>query len=222
MRPRSPSLITLAFLTLVSCGTTAPVTTRLPPPADPETGRVIVAFGDSLTAGQGLPEEDAYPSQLARKLSAAGIPARVVNAGVSGDTSAQALDRLDWTLKEKPEVAIVVLGANDGLRGLDLEQLEANLTTVVRRFTESGALVLLGGMQIPPNYGAAYSRNFAAIYPRVATATGATLIPFFLEGVAAEKTLNQSDGIHPTAEGYTRVVDAVVWPVLEPLLRPRS
>lgn len=221
MRTMKSTTALLTTLLLASCGTSsAPATYK---PVTSPTGEVqlpvIVAFGDSLTAGQGVDEADSYPGQLQAKLDAEGLRYRVVNAGVSGDTSAQALDRVDWALKEQPVVVIVVIGANDGLRGLPLDQLEQNLRMIVQKFQAAGATVVLGGMKAPPNYGLTYTRDFAAIYPRVAQDSGAVLIPFFLDGVAAERGLNQRDGIHPTKEGYTRIVEDVLWPVLEGVVR---
>lgn len=219
MRRRYTTAAAVAFLLLAGCGAPKPAVHK---PTVEDNGDiripVIVAFGDSLTAGQGVDEADNYPSQLQAKLDAEKLQFRVVNAGVSGDTSAVALERVAWTLKEKPVIAVVVIGANDGLRGLPLDQMERNLRSIVEQFQAAGATVILGGMLAPPNYGLQYTRDFAAIYPRIANETGATLIPFFLKGVAAEPKLNQRDGIHPTKEGYTIIVEEVLWPVLRELL----
>lgn len=178
--------------------------------------RVIVAFGDSLTAGFGVAPEEAYPALLGARLKAAGYPYRVVNAGVSGDTTAGGLRRVDWALQAKPDIVILELGANDGLRGQNLGAMQANLEALVRRFQAAGARVVLAGMRLPPNYGA-YADQFYAVYRAVARSTGATFVPFFLDGVAADARLNQADGIHPTAEGYRLVVERL-WPYLTPLL----
>jgi acyl-CoA thioesterase-1 len=178
---------------------------------------VIVAFGDSLTAGFGVRPEDAYPALLQSRLRDAGYPHRVVNAGVSGDTTAGGLRRVDWALKLKPTIVILELGANDGLRGQPVATIQANLDQLVRRFQAAGAHVLLVGMRLPPNYGW-YADQFARVYAQVARQTGVTLMPFFLDGVGGDPQLNQLDGIHPTAEGYGRVVERL-WPHLEPLLR---
>jgi acyl-CoA thioesterase-1 len=180
--------------------------------------RVVVALGDSLTAGFGVTAGEAYPARLAERLQREGYPHRVVNAGVSGDTSAGGLARIDWVLRARPEVVVVALGANDGLRGQPPEALERNLEAIVRRLQAAGARVLLAGMLVPPNYGADYGRRFAAVYPAVARRTGVPLMPFLLDGVAADPRLNQPDGIHPTAEGH-RVVAERLWPHLVPLLR---
>lgn len=179
--------------------------------------RVLVALGDSLTAGHGLPVADSYPSLLQARLRAEGYPYRVVNAGVSGDTTAGALRRVDWVLRSHPDVVIVVIGANDGLRGQSLAAARANLDEIVGRLRAAGARVLIGGMRLPPNYGVPYATEFAGLYPEVARNRGAALMPFFLEGVAARPALNQPDGIHPTAEGYRIIVDRL-WPYLRPLL----
>jgi acyl-CoA thioesterase I len=180
--------------------------------------QVIVAFGDSLTSGAGVSSDQSYPALLAARLRAEGYGYRVVNAGVSGDTTAGGLRRVDWALKLKPEIVIVELGANDGLRGQDLSSMRANLDQVVARFQSAGARVLLAGMRLPPNYGNAYTTEFAAVYQTVAKKRGAPLIPFFLGDVGGNVQLNQADGIHPTAEGYRLIVDHL-WPYLRPLLK---
>ena len=185
--------------------------------ATPRADHVIVALGDSLTAGLGVGVEEAYPALLEARLRREGFDYRVVNAGVSGDTSAGGLRRLDWALKLKPQVLIVALGANDGLRGQPPATLRANLTQIVERARGAGARVLLAGMRVPPNYGDEYARAFAAVYASVARATGVPLAPFLLDGVAGDPRLNQADGIHPTAEGQ-RVIAEHLWPHLRPLL----
>jgi len=183
----------------------------------PAAQHVIVALGDSLTAGLGVSAEEAYPALLEARLRREGFDYRVVNAGVSGDTSAGGLRRLDWTLRLSPAVVIVALGANDGLRGQPTEALRGNLTRIIERARGAGARVLLAGMRLPPNYGDEYARAFAAVYPGVARATGVPLAPFLLEGVGGNPRLNQADGIHPTAEGQRRIAEQL-WPYLEPLL----
>jgi acyl-CoA thioesterase-1 len=179
---------------------------------------VIVAFGDSLTAGLGVTPEDSYPARLQAKLRAEGYAYRVVNAGSSGDTTAGGLRRVDWALKNKPEVVIVALGANDALRGQDLASVRANLDAMVARFQKAGARVLVAGMEVPPNYGARYAADLRRLYADVARQRKAAFMPFLLDGVAGNPRLNQPDGIHPTAEGY-RVVVEHLWPHLEPMLR---
>ena len=185
--------------------------------ATPRADHVIVALGDSLTAGLGVGVDEAYPALLEARLRREGFDYRVVNAGVSGDTSAGGLRRLDWALKLKPQVLIVALGANDGLRGQPPAALRANLTQIVERARGAGARVLLAGMRVPPNYGDEYARAFAAVYASVARATGVPLAPFLLDGVAGDPRLNQADGIHPTAEGQ-RVIAEHLWPHLRSLL----
>jgi acyl-CoA thioesterase-1 len=189
--------------------------TAAPAPADE---RVIVALGDSLTAGLGVAADEAYPALLERRLRSVGSPYRVVNAGVSGDTTAGGLRRLDWVLRSHPEIVIVALGANDGLRGLPVAALRDNLTAIVTRLRAGGARVLLVGMRLPPNYGA-YAGEFAEAFREVARRTSAAFMPFLLEGVAGDASLNQADGIHPNAAGQRAVADRV-WRSLRPLLRP--
>ena len=179
--------------------------------------RVLVAFGDSLTAGLGVTPSEAYPAQLQEKLTLAGYRYRVVNAGVSGETTAGGLRRVDWVLKSKPEIVIVELGANDGLRGLNLKETRANLAQIIERLLAGGTKVVLAGMKLPPNYGPVYTDAFQRLYVDLAKHYDVPLIPFFLEGVATKMGLNQADGIHPTGSGYTMVVDTL-WPTLKPLL----
>lgn len=190
----------------------------LAPAASAQGERVIVAFGDSLTAGYGVAPEEAYPALLAARLRHEGYRYHVVNAGVSGDTTAGGLRRVDWALKARPEIVLLELGANDALRGLDLGQVRANLDGIVTRFEAAGARVLLLGMRLPPNYGARYAGEFTRIYDEIARRRKLALMPFFLDGVGAVAALNQPDGIHPTAEGYRIIVDRL-WPHLQPLLK---
>src|ERR1700687_4988125 len=176
--------------------------------------RVIVAFGDSLTAGLGVTPEDSYPARLQAKLRADGYAYRVVNAGASGDTTAGGLRRVDWALKNRPDIVIVALGANDALRGQDLASVRANLDAIVARFQKAGVRVLVAGMEGPPNYGARYAADFRRLYAEVARKRGAAFMPFLLDGVAGNPRLNQPDGIHPTAEGYGILVEHL-WPFLQ-------
>jgi len=189
-----------------------------PAPA-PSTVRVVF-LGDSLTSGLGLGAQDAYPARLGRAWTAAGLPVEVVNAGVSGDTTAGGLRRLDWLLGQKPDVLVVALGANDMLRGLPVEEVESNLRQILGRGRDAGATVALLGMRANPTLGPDYVSRFDAVYPRLAAETGAPLLPFLLEGVAGIPALNQSDGIHPTAEGQARL-EALVAPLLTPLVEAR-
>lgn len=178
---------------------------------------LVVFLGDSLTAGLGLPGDQAYPAVLDRRLDAEGTPVRVLNAGVSGDTSAGGLARLDWLLKQKPDVLAVGLGGNDGMRGLDLAETEKNLREIVRRAKASGVRVLLLGMRIPPNYGPDYTEQFQGMYPKISKELDVPLVPFLLEGVGGAADLNQADGIHPTAQGQ-EMVAATVEPYLVEIL----
>lgn len=180
---------------------------------------VILCLGDSLTAGWGVMPGTDYPSMLQQRLAQHGYPHRVINAGLSGDTTAGALRRLEWSLRARPTLAIVVLGANDGLRGLDLDIMKENLLQINAMLKRTGVGILLGGMRLPPNYGGGYEERFAAIYPEVAEESGADLIPFFLENVAGNPVMNQPDGIHPTSAGY-RVILETVWRHLLPRLGP--
>ena len=183
--------------------------------ADPP---VIVVLGDSLTAGFGLLPEEAYPALLERRLRREGYPYRVVNAGVSGDTTAGGLRRADWVLRSRPAIVIVALGANDGLRHQSVTAMRDNLVQIVRRLRAADAAVLLAGMRVPPNYGDEYGRAFVGVFADVARTTGVPLAPFLLDGVAGSPRLNQPDGIHPTAEGQKIIADRL-WPYLKPLLR---
>lgn len=184
---------------------------------DARAERVIVALGDSLTAGLGVAADEAYPARLEARLAREGYGYRVVNAGVSGDTTAGGLRRVDWVLRAKPEIVIVALGANDGLRAQSPQAMRENLATIVRRLQAAGARVLLAGMRLPPNYGAQYTKEFQAVFPEVARSTGVAFMPFLLDGVAADPRLNQPDGIHPTAAGQQVIADRL-WPYLRPLL----
>jgi acyl-CoA thioesterase-1 len=182
-----------------------------------DIGPSIIAFGNSLTAGLGVPQDQSYPAHLQRKLDATGYAYRVVNAGVSGDTTAGGVRRVSWSLNSKPTIVILELGGNDGLRGLSLEETKANLERIIQQFQQASVTVVLAGMKLPPNYGQDYTAGFEALYQALAKQYHLTLIPFFLDGVAASSSLNQADGIHPTGEGYRRIVEKV-FPTLEPLL----
>ena len=177
----------------------------------------IVAFGDSLTAGLGVSVDQSYPGQLQRKIQEEGYPYEVVNAGVSGETTAGGVRRVEWILKSRPAIVILELGANDGLRGQSLDQSYRNLQTIIKRLQEKGVVVVLAGMKMPLNYGETYTQEFEGMFRRLAEEFQIPFIPFLLKGVAAERNLNQGDGIHPTAEGYALVVGNV-WKVLEPIL----
>ena len=177
----------------------------------------IVVLGDSLTAGLGVSPEDAYPAKLQARVNAAGYAFEVVNAGVSGDTTAGGLRRLDWSLAGGARILIVALGANDGLRGLPVEQMKANLEAVITYAIERGVEVLLAGMEAPPNFGGSYVDGFRAVFHDLAAKYNIVFLPFLLEGVAGVPELNQPDGIHPNAQGADRVA-AYLWVTLEPML----
>ena len=177
----------------------------------------VVFLGDSISAGLHVDLQDAFPSVLQRRLAADGVPFRLVNGGVSGDTTAGGLRRVDWLLKQEPDWVVVELGGNDGLRGLELESIEANLRAIVDRVRAAGARVLLLGQKIPPNYGADYASGFEAVFRRVADAYELPFVPFFMEGVGGVPGLNFEDGIHPTEEGHRRIAE-YLYPTLRALL----
>ena len=178
-------------------------------------------LGDSLTAGLGLSADEAYPALLQQRLDAAGLKYHVVNAGVSGDTSAGGLSRLDWALDGDVRVLIVALGGNDALRGLPVEELRRNLASIIERAQARGIAVILAGMEAPPNFGRSYIVEFHQVYQELAKQYGVAFLPFLLEGVAGVESLNQRDGIHPTADGARLVADNV-WATLRPVLAERS
>ncbi|MBE0657973.1 MAG: arylesterase [Bryobacteraceae bacterium] len=187
-------------------------------PAQPVDGRpVIVAFGDSLTAGYGVAAGLSYPDYLQKEIDAAGYAYRVVNMGISGDTTSGGVNRMEEAVMQKPEIVILELGGNDGLRGLPLEATRQNLDEMAARFQSAGAKVLLAGMTLPRNYGPDYIKGFESIYVDLARQKRMGLIPFLLEGVATEPRLMQGDAIHPTAEGNRRVA-ATVFRYLKPML----
>jgi len=170
----------------------------------------ILALGDSLSAGYGLLQADSFPSQLEHALNEHGLKVKVINAGVSGDTSAGGLSRLEWSLSEGADAVIVELGANDGLRGIEPTETAKNLDAILAILQKKGLAVLVTGMQAPPNLGAEYGEEFAAIYPRLAEKYKMTLYPFFLDGVAAIAELNQEDTIHPNVKGVKIIVERIL------------
>ena len=181
--------------------------------------KTIVFFGDSITAGYGVDPDEAYPAVIQRKIKEADRPWRVVNAGLSGETTAGGLRRLDWILRQRVDILVIELGGNDGLRGIPPATTRSNLEQMIGRIQQQhpDVKVVLTGMQISTNMGPDFARDFAAIYPEVARATGVVLVPFLLDRVGGVPTLNQADGIHPTAEGHQIVADTV-WRTLLPLL----
>lgn len=210
----------LIFLLLLAC--TARGDLAAPPASAAAQPGTILFFGDSLTAGHGLddPTTTAFPARIQQKIEAAGLAYRVVNAGLSGETSAGGLRRIDWVLRQPVDVFVLELGANDGLRGLPLPQLRENLQHIFDRVRARNPDVrlVLAGMQMPTSMGP-YASDFRALFAPLASANDATLIPFLLDGVGAVPELNQADGIHPNAAGHARVADTV-WRVLQPLLSP--
>jgi acyl-CoA thioesterase-1 len=186
------------------------------------TAPVVLFLGTSLTAGQGLDPEEAYPALIQEKIDAAGLGYRVVNAGVGGDTSKDALSRLDWLLRQRVDVLVLETGANDALRGQDPAATRENIRAILEgaRAHRPAPRLVLVGMEAPRNLGPDYVRRFRAIYPELARESGAVLVPFLLDGVGGVESLNQADGIHPTAAGHVRLAENV-WRVLEPVLRQR-
>jgi acyl-CoA thioesterase-1 len=191
-------VISLVYLTVASCANAG---SREP---------LVIFLGDSLTAGHGLSADEAFPALVAKSMRDKGHPIRVVNAGVSGDTTTGALDRVGWLLEQKPDVLVVGLGANDAFRGQPVDRIEANLRAIVARAKSAGARVVLLGMRVPTNYGPDYTDAFAAIYPRVAKLEKVDLMPFLLEGVGGHPELNFDDGIHPNQEGQRIVASKVL------------
>ena len=185
--------------------------------AEQQAPLTILALGDSLTEGLGVDNDANYPAQLEARLQELGYKdVKVINSGLSGETSTGLVNRLDWVLQTKPDITILTIGANDAIRGIDVATVEANIRTAIKRLQDGGSEVILGGMQIYDNLGADYVESFAAIYPRVAKDMNVTLIPFFLDGVGGDAELNQADAIHPTKEGYTIIVNDNILPILQP------
>ena len=206
------SFILFLFFFVAGCGEES---TSQSVPNAPEYEGIIVAVGDSLTEGLGVAEEFAYPAVLEKKLWSGGYHYRVINAGVSGETSSGTLARIKWILTLKPDIVILVIGANDGFRGIDAELIKTNILSIIRVLKEKKVTVVLGGMQMGQNLGKEYITAFEKIYPLVARQENVGLIPFFLTGVAANPNLNQADGIHPTAQGYQVIVDHIFPYVVE-------
>lgn len=212
-----PAAVTRLCL-IIAAGMAAVVTH----PRAAERPVTVVAFGDSLTAGYGLAANEAFPAQLQRALDAKGLAVKVMNAGVSGDTTVGGLSRLDWSVPDGTDAVILELGANDALRGFDPAITRKALDTMLRRLQERKIPVLLCGMVAPPNLGAEYSRAFNSIYPDLAAQAGAILYPFFLAGVAADRKLNQRDGLHPTAAGVAVIVDRILPQVIALIVRAKG
>lgn len=187
---------------------------------DQDGKKKIVFFGDSLTAGYGLTMQDAFPHIIQQRIDSLGLPYQVVNAGLSGETTAGGINRIDWILKSKPDIFILELGANDGLRGLSPDETKKNLRGMIDKVKASNpdVVVLLAGMQMFPNMGQEYTEQFREAFPLVAKEKEVKLIPFILEGVGGDESLNQADGIHPNIEGH-KIVAETVWSYLKPYLK---
>ncbi|WP_339610149.1 arylesterase [uncultured Roseivirga sp.] len=180
----------------------------------------IIFFGDSITAGYGISLEEAFPNLIQKKIDSLGLNYEVINAGLSGEASAGGLDRIDWILQGKPDIFVLELGGNDGLRGLSIQETEANLKAMIDKVRQAkpSTKILLAGMQIPPNLGQEYTESFRKVFAKVAKDKKVDLIPFLLENVGGEEDLNQSDGIHPNHAGH-KIVAETVWMYLEKYVR---
>ena len=205
-------LVFLLSISLAGCGEE---TVSIENKNQPQYAGTILAIGDSLTEGLGVEEEFAYPAQLQQKLIDSGYDYRVINAGVSGETSSGALSRIKWALTLQPDIVILVTGANDGLRGIEPVLIDANITEIVQLLKERNIVVVLGGMQMVQNLGQTYTLAFSKLYEDIAREQEIIFIPAFLAGVGANPALNQSDGIHPTADGYRIIVDNIYPYVVE-------
>jgi acyl-CoA thioesterase-1 len=236
MNTRGPAWLAIAPIVLLACGGDASPPRSAPaggaasasavtavaaatPDAAPASAHPRIVFlGDSLTAGYGLDLSQSVPSLVQAHLQREGYRYDVVNAGVSGDTSAGGLSRLDWSLDGNVAVLVIELGANDGLRGLPVDALKRNLETIITRAEQRGIRVVLTGMEAPPNYGPAYTASFRKVYRDLARERAVVFVPFYLEGVAGNPSLNIADGIHPNPEG-ARIVERNLWRAIEPLLQ---
>jgi len=215
----------MCIMILIACGEEERAEAPQAPPRDSASETIegtIVAVGDSLTAGYGLSEGQAYPALLENRLRQNGYPFKVVNAGISGETSSEARSRIEWIMSLNPDIVVLGTGANDGLRGIDPALTRENIDAIVAYFNNQGVVVVLAGMKMVKNMGREFTEAFEGLYPAIAADKNAILIPFLLEGVAAEPSLNQPDGIHPTAEGYEKVTDVVYPYVVEAIERFRG
>ena len=219
----------LGILLVMGCGDGKNVKPNAPEsaptPQEPsehtaETGHTILFFGNSLTAGLGVEPEQAFPGLLGKRLDSLAYPYKAINAGLSGETTASGVNRLDWVLRQPVDIFVLELGANDGLRGIPMDETRKNLETIIRKVREANPQVqiILTGMQLPPNMGPAYTAEFRELFPNLAQTYDLLLVPFLLEGVGGVPELNQPDGIHPTPEGH-KILAENVWRVLQPALR---
>ena len=213
-----PAALLTILCTIIALLGASPPAAATDRPASPIR---IIAFGDSLTAGFRLAPADAFPIKLERFLKAKGLPVAIANAGVSGDTTAAGLERLDWAVPDGTDIVILELGANDALRGIDPATTRHNLDRLITRITAKGAAVLLAGMRAPRNYGSTFAKRFDAIFPALADKHKVMLYPFFLEGVALDPALNLDDGLHPNARGIDVIVRSIA-PAIEQLIRTRT
>ena len=218
MKQTMPAI--LAFALGVSIFSAAIFAETPSPSAAPASTKTVVFLGDSLTAGLGVQPTEAFPALVGEKIRAAGLPYQIENAGLSGDTSAGGLRRIDWLLLRRIDLLVLELGANDGLRGLDLKSMKTNLQAIIDKTKAKNPRVkiVLAGMQVPPNLGAEYTAGFQRVFNELARENNATLIPFLLEGVGGHRELNQQDLIHPSPAGH-RIIADLVWQTLEPILR---
>ncbi|WP_089237454.1 arylesterase [Belliella buryatensis] len=216
--------LSLSFLVFSSCSSPSHEAvenerTEENTPEKTASKALILFFGNSLTAGYGLEEEESFPGLVAARIDSLELPYRVINGGLSGETTASGLSRLDWFLEEKPSIFVLELGGNDGLRGISLTETKKNLKSIISlvktRYPDTK--ILLAGMQIPPNMGQEYTKEFQEMYPTIAEEENVKLIPFLLEGVAGDPDLNLPDGIHPTAEGH-EIVFETIWPYIEAMI----
>ncbi len=232
--PKTVGAWTIAALLLTACNRGSQTTQQTAPPPQPapapaastdsnDSGRPkVVVLGDSLTAGYGLLEMQAFPALLQEKLNVDGYQWEVVNAGISGDTSAAGLQRIDWALGQGDvRILILELGANDGLRGLPVAEMKKNLAAIIERAKEKRITVLLAGMEAPPNFGPEYTVSFRQVYRDLAREYNVKFLPFLLDKVAGEPALNQADGIHPNVDG-SKIVADTVWNVLRPIVDASS
>ena len=210
----------IPFVFILACSPTPESKPTVPETESTETAPIeakprIVILGDSLTAGMGIAVDLAYPTLLEKKLTEAQLPTEILNAGVSGDTTAGGLRRLDWLLSQPAQLVIVELGANDGMRGVPIEDIDKNLRQIIQKVQEKSIDVMLMEIQLPPNYGAEYTEAFRTLYPTISKDLNVPLLPFLLEKVAGDPKLNQGDGIHPTKEGHILIADTVYPDILK-------